>query len=173
LGYGTTGRLNLRLTAKMACGILLAMDGDSTKSHRGEQVELWSPDSDGLVGGLLPPILLEKAARSGKGSVYELAGPVRRMLRNPPRVFRGITRDTDDDRGQTEGWLCFTGMCEERYHPRSGEATSSKGRVLMVYVNRDRAVYHWRWEASDQSQPNVPADMQNEDGTPRFKESLR
>ena len=147
--------------------------GDVPRSHRGEPVEIRDPVSGETRPGLLPPRLLEKAARSGRGAVLELAGPVRRLLRQPPCIFRGITRDTDDDRGQTEGWLCFTGRSSERYHYGTGSLTASAGRVLMVYVNKDWAVYHWRWEFADESAPDQPADMMNDDASPRFKEQFR
>lgn len=123
-----------------------------------------NPADGKLVDVLIPAHRLQWAARMGKGAVLELDRCVREVLARPGAVFEGVRRDEDDDRGQTEGWLCYVGAPDVRYDLRSGVQRPRKDRVLLVFVNSERTVYTWRWEEEDATRPGLPADLEG-----RFK----
>ena len=105
------------------------------------------------------------AKKMGIGAVKEVGMAVKSVLEEPTAIYRGILRDADDDRGQTEGWLCYVGKPLARYDFESGEQIATPGRVLLVFVNIDRVYYQHRWEEEDPDEPGTPLDK-----TERFRE---
>lgn len=117
---------------------------------------------------LVPKRRIDWAHRLGEGALREIDESVAFVLRKPKAVFRGIRRDTDDDQGATDAWLCYCGIPPVRYRLDSPDTIPIRGRVLLVFVNREGVVYAHRWEASDLQEPALPEDR----GEDRFKEKV-
>lgn len=116
--------------------------------------ELWSPRQVWAV-------------RMGVGAVYELRDCVMAVLLGPSAIYRGLRCDEDEPRASdlAPGWVCYCGRPPCRYDLPSGREIGMAGRVLLVFVNEDRIVYHHHWyESSDEI---TPCDA---DG--RFREKL-
>ena len=111
---------------------------------------------------LIPKRLIERAKRLGKGGIFELAQLVTWVLLNPRKIYEGLRRDDDDDPGETDGWLCYSAAPEFAFDYETGERCSRPNRVLLVFVNKERVAYHWRWELEAPEQPGVPADCNEE-----------
>lgn len=135
-------------------------------SHR-YVVDAVDPSSGKTLEVLYPTHRLQWAKNMGVGAIKEVAESVRYVLTQPTAVYRGINRDADDDRGQTEGWLCYCGKPKIRYDYRSGDNIGTKGSVLLVFVNKELTFYMHRWEKEAPGVLGLPADA---DG--RFKEKL-
>lgn len=87
------------------------------------------------------------------------------MLSRPTAIFSGVQRDGDDDRGQTDGWMCYCGRPAFRYSPASQVPDpTAPNRILLVFLNREREVYTHRWEECE------PGGTSPKDLDDRFKE---
>jgi hypothetical protein len=82
------------------------------------------------------------------------------VLANPRRIYEGIRQERDDDGySDSDGWLCYSASPEATYDYETGRRLEKHERVLLVFVNKDLAVYNWRWEKEDVGNPGTPADL--------------
>ncbi len=151
------------------------MAENADETTRRFTLEAISPDQNSMIDVLVPLHRLQWAKRMGLGAIHEINTSVRHVLRYPDAIFCGINRDGDDDRGQTEGWLCYCGAPAARYDYQTGKLIFRGERVLLVYVNREFTFYNSRWEPESKVECGIPLDMglpSDPDGK-RFKERLR
>lgn len=104
----------------------------------------------------------------GPGALLELHHCVGlHALQHPTAIFRGILRDEDDDRSDTDGWICYASLPSYRYSYASGDQIPRDDRVLLAFVNEEFVNYHHRWEPQDPERAGFPCDHDT-----RFKEHL-
>jgi len=88
-----------------------------------------------------------KTAKLGMGKTKELAYLVPETLMKPQAVFIGL-RDEGD-----EG-LCYVGSPSCSYRGTDGkQADPWVGQVYLVFVNKDKVVFSWRWERGVNGMP--------------------
>lgn len=98
-------------------------------------------------------------ASKGKGAVMEMAHTVKEVLAAPKAIYDGIRWDEDQDRGNktADGWVCYCGHPRFYYEPNNTQPQSSGNKeVFLVFVNKDRIVYQWRWEDADEDGTGLP-----------------
>jgi len=96
---------------------------------------------------------MQEVARRGMGAARELAHSVREVLGSPTAIFRGVREE-----GESE-WLCYSGIPSQAFDYKTGQGGKAwEGEVLLVYVNDDLIIYHWRWEKEDSRSPGLPID---------------
>lgn len=140
-----------------------------TGTTRGMQYSAIDPKTGRLDWqALVPKRVIDRACKRGIGAAKEIDHSVAGVLRKPTAVFHGLCRDRDDDNGQTDGWYCFVGVPTQRFDPATGDSIPRRDRVLLVFMNREKEIYSFRWEESDPNDPDLPADCGND----RFKEKL-
>src|SRR4051794_18330613 len=92
-------------------------------------------------------------AGRGKGAVWEMAYTVTEVLQKPRAIHEGIRWDEDEDRSKddnVDSWLCYSNRPVHYYDPETGQkCPSDSDDVFLVFVNKDRIAYHWRWDSAD------------------------
>lgn len=103
----------------------------------------------------------EWVAKRGQGAVWEMAHTVTEVLRTPSAIHEGIRWDEDEDRGcdqNVDSWLCYSHRPAHYYDPKSGrKLPSDPDDVFLVFVNKDRVAYHWRWDRADDDGSGMPS----------------
>lgn len=104
--------------------------------------------------------LRAEAVRSrGAWAIMEMAYLVPEILTQPSAIFEGIRADGDDD-AATDGWLCYCGTPTRCYRCNpdgsARESAAYPGQVFLVFVNRERVAYNWRWEKADSFDGSLP-----------------
>ena len=140
------------------------MPDKQTGTIRGFSFQAVDPVDGTEMAVLLPSRIIRWAHRQGKGALVELHESVSRVLIEPRGLFQGIRRDHEDESGHTDGWLCYSGDPDTRYDYRTGETIDRGLRVYMVYLNKEKVIYHVRWEKEDSIVPGLPADRDNRFG---------
>lgn len=96
--------------------------------------------------------------KRGLGHQRELAHLVPEILKKPAAIFQGV-RDGEKD------WLCYSGIPSKSFlEPGGQELPPRPKRVYLVFVNRERVVYNFRWEPCDPANPLVPENHESRFG---------
>ena len=74
------------------------------------------------------------------------------MLADPMVVFQGWEREGHDND------LCYVGRPERDFRSGSIEVPPPPGMVFVVFVTASGKVSEWRWEKSDEENPEFPED---------------
>lgn len=122
----------------------------------GKQFDVLLKHSRLLFLGQRQPWLLKETAKN-----------VPAVLIRPLAVFEGLTRDSDDEQARGAGWRCYCGRPSVAYATDGSERDPWPNNVYLVFVNEDCVAYNWRWEPSDDANPDLPRDYQS-----RFKRRL-
>ena len=95
-------------------------------------------------------------AKRGKGPIREMAETVPACLKCPERIYEGIRRDDDEDRGDCDGWRCYVFRPDHAWkngrNPGDPPVRMDEGwpdEVFLVFVNDECVAYTWRWEGCD------------------------
>lgn len=101
----------------------------------------------------------EAVAKRGRHAVCEMGYVVSEVLRKPRRVYEGVRWEGDQDRHRaTDEWLCYIGLPTADFRTPDSDRPSQpgKGKLFLVFVNRDRIAYNWRWEPAAEGTVDVP-----------------
>jgi len=78
------------------------------------------------------------------------------VVKQPTIVLKGWNREGFEDA------LIYVGRPTKDFRSPSIETPPPKNQVFLVFVTPDNhVVSDWRWEMSDENDPNLPQDMQN------------
>lgn len=142
---------------------------DPTKPTRRERltIEAVNPEDGKSCEVLISYDRIQFVGRISQGHTKECAELVPMILQSPKAVFEGLLRDEDDDK-RGLGWRCYCGIPDKAYMPNGDERPPWPNQVFMVFINRERVAYNWRWEQSSSKDPDLPAEHVPE----RFKRRL-
>jgi hypothetical protein len=99
-------------------------------------------------------------AKRGKGAVWEMAHTVTAVMCRPFSVHEGIRWEEDEDRDKNsdvDSWLCYCGHPSTYYDPNSvSPQPAGSDDVFLVFLNKERVAYHWRWDDADDDGSKLP-----------------
>lgn len=102
---------------------------------------------------------LQAVGRRSKGQVMDAALLVPQVLAEPRAIFEGLKREEDEGgRDRSAGWLCYCGVPDRSYTEDGEEAPPRKGRVFLVFVDKDCVAYMWYWVKCDPEDDSLPED---------------
>ena len=102
-------------------------------------------------------------ARRSLGHARECGELVPFALQHPTAVFEGLRLDEDEDR-RSSGWYCYCAKPACSYDETGVEQPPYAGQVFLVFVNKDKVAYNWRWAKADENDDHLPDNHQE-----RFK----
>lgn len=126
-------------------------------------------DLDDMMSVTVSADRLQAMRRLGAGHMLETAHLMPGVLARPEAIFEGIREDSDEDNSRRggEGWRCYCGTPDASYSLDGTKLGARKGWVYLVFVNKEKVVYNWRWERADKDDPELPQNHQK-----RFKERV-
>ncbi len=98
---------------------------------------------------------MHAVARRSLGHARECGELVPHTLQHPTAIFEGLRRDEDEDK-RAEGWFCYCSKPACSYDENGVEQPPYPKQVFLVFVNRDKVAYNWRWAKSDQTDDRLP-----------------
>lgn len=143
------------------------MSGSPPTSRR-FTVQAVKPDDGSTMDVLFASHRLQWARNMGEGAILELSHSVKAVLEQPTALFEGFRRDSDDDKGEEEGWLCYVGKPVQRYELQTCRVRPNFGRVLLVFVNAEGVYYNHAWERECPQNPGLPEDTDERFKVRRF-----
>jgi hypothetical protein len=140
-------------------GVSFLFVGPANPKSRREclTIEAVNPDDGKHYNVMVSYDRIRFLGRLSQGHTKECAELVPMTLQRPTSIFEGLLRDEDDDK-QGLGWRCYCGVPDRSYGPDGEKWPPWPNQVFLVFLNRDRMAYNWRWEKADPRDSNVPAE---------------
>lgn len=76
-------------------------------------------------------------------------------LQQPTAVFEGLRKDEDEDR-RAPGWYCYCSKPNCSFNENGEEQPPYPKQVFLVFVNKERVAYLWRWAKADAADDGLP-----------------
>ncbi len=127
------------------------------------QLDAVDPDNGKTTKVQISHDRLMAVALRSMGHASEASFIVPHILQKPTAIFEGLRQDEDEDK-RGVGWRCYCGVPPHSYRTDGTAGPPYSGQVYLVFVNRDKIAYNWRWEKADPSDPALPLGHEN-----RFK----
>jgi hypothetical protein len=98
---------------------------------------------------------MHTVGRRSVGHAAECGILVPYTLQHPSAIFEGLRRDSDEA-GRTPGWYCYCSTPPCSFDEDGNRQPPYAGQVFLVFVNREKVVYSWRWEKADKDDKSLP-----------------
>ena len=106
------------------------------------------------------------------GAIREAIELVPFTLKNPCAIFEGLRPPDDKYSGESPGWLCYCSRPIRDFTKSGQECNPEPGKVFLVFVNEEQAIFDWGWEDADREalddQRYMPWDYKT-----RFRKQVR
>jgi len=113
------------------------------------------PQSGKETHVLISHLRLHAVAQRSLGHAKECGLLVPHTLQHPTAIFEGLRKDEDEDR-RTPGWYCYCSKPLCSYDENGEEQPAYPNQVFLVFVNRDKVAYNWRWARADKADDRLP-----------------
>ena len=98
-------------------------------------------------------------ALRGEGAVREMARLIPQAVLSFKHIWEGIRWEEDEDQDResdSDGWLCYCAQPTTAYAKDGREIAAWRDEFLLVFVNREKVIYHWRWDECDPADSSRP-----------------
>jgi hypothetical protein len=113
------------------------------------------PLSGGQTEVLISHRRMHAVARRSLGHAKECGILVPYALQHPTAIFEGLRRDDDEDR-RSPGWYCYCTKPRRSFNENGEEQPAYPNQVFLVFVNREKVAYNWRWARADEADDKLP-----------------
>jgi len=100
---------------------------------------------------------MHAVARRSLGHAKECGLLVPHALQHPTAIFEGLRKDEDEDR-RVPGWYCYCSTPPYSFNEDGEEQPPYPNQVFLVFVNRHRVAYNWRWAKAHETNVGLPRD---------------
>ena len=102
---------------------------------------------------------MHTVARRSLGHAKECGLLVPYTLQQPTAIFEGLRKDEDEDR-RIPGWYCYCAKPACSFDENGEEQPPYPNEVFLVFVNRDKVAYNWRWARADKNDDRLPENYE-------------
>jgi hypothetical protein len=129
----------------------------STESEAAGRITLRAidPHSGNDTEVLISHRRMHAVAHRSLGHAKECGILVPHTLQNPAAIFEGLRKDEDEDR-RAPGWYCYCSKPPCSFDDNGEEQPPYPGQVFLVFVNREKVAYNWRWARADKADDSLP-----------------
>jgi len=103
---------------------------------------------------------MHTVAQRSLGHAKECGLLVPHTLQNPTAIFERLRKDEDED-GRSLGWYCYCSKSACSFNENGEEQPPYPHQVFLVFVNRDKVAYNWRWAKADESDDGLPENYKD------------
>lgn len=98
---------------------------------------------------------MHAVAQRSLGHAKECGILVPFTLQQPTAIFEGLRKDEDED-SRTPGWYCYCSKPPCSFNENGEEQPAYPNQVFLVFVNREKVAYNWRWAKACPSDDQLP-----------------
>ncbi|MBP7826424.1 MAG: hypothetical protein KA236_07730 [Verrucomicrobia bacterium] len=113
------------------------------------------PQSGEATEVLISHRRMHAVAQRSLGQAKECGILVPHTLQHPTAIFEGLRKDEDEDQ-RAPGWYCYCSKPPYSFDENGEEQPPYPGQVFLVFVNREKVAYNWRWARASKSDAGLP-----------------
>jgi hypothetical protein len=117
------------------------------------------PQSGRQIEVLISHRRMHAVAQRSLGHAKECGLLVPYTLQQPAAIFEGLRKDEDEDR-RTPGWYCYCSKPSCSFGENGEDQPPYPHQVFLVFVNRDKVAYNWRWARADKTDDSLPENFE-------------